>query len=132
MINVKDKRFCTKLFEMKDSFPFSIFHFLGGREGERGSAGGPCPITTSISKPNKVQQFQFQTSGILLFMGVQKLNGLKISRFSPCMLQFLNHSRLLIIFSNYIRGIDHFTLDLLKRSDTYLTSHCGPSERRPQ
>ena len=35
---------------------------------------------TSFSKPNKVQQFQFQTSGILLFMGVKKLYGPEISR----------------------------------------------------
>ena len=30
---------------------------------------------TSTSKPKKVQQFQFQTPEILLFMGVQKLYG---------------------------------------------------------
>ena len=34
------------------------------------------------------QQFQFQTSGILLFAGVKKLFGPEISRFLPCMLQF--------------------------------------------
>ena len=33
------------------------------------------PTPTSISEPNKVQQFQFQTPGILLFTGVQKLYG---------------------------------------------------------
>ena len=41
-----------------------------------------------ISKPNKVQLLQFQTSGILLFMGVHKLCGPEILRFLPCMLQF--------------------------------------------
>ena len=37
----------------------------GGQEGH-----GPL---TSTSEPKKVQQFHFQTSGILFFMGVQKL-----------------------------------------------------------
>ena len=37
---------------------------------------------TLITGPNKVQQFQLQTSGILLFTGVQKLKGPKISQFS--------------------------------------------------
>ena len=87
-----------------------------GRSHWRGQ-GGHCP-PTSISKPNKVQEFQFQISGMLLFMAVQKLCGPEISRFLPCMLQFLDNSRRLFIFSNYMRGIDHFTLDLLKRSDT--------------
>ena len=33
--------------------------------------------------------------------------------------QVLDNFRQLFIFSNYIGEIDHFTLDLLKRSDTY-------------
>ena len=36
--------------------------------------GGHDPLT-SVSKPNKVQQFQFQTSRLLLCMGAQKLYG---------------------------------------------------------
>ena len=36
----------------------------------------PLPL---ISEPNKVQQFQFQTSGILLSTGVQKLYESKTS-----------------------------------------------------
>ena len=43
----------------------------GGPGKERWGGGGMPP--TSISEPNKVQQFQFQTQGILYFMGVQKL-----------------------------------------------------------
>ena len=43
----------------------------GGGVGGEG-ARGPWPHT-SISEPNKVQQFQFQTAGMLLFTGVQKL-----------------------------------------------------------
>ena len=69
---------------------------------------------TSIFEPNKVQQFQFQTSVILLFMGVQKLYGPEISWFLHCMLQFLDNSRRLFISTNYIRGKDYFTLDFLK------------------
>ena len=37
-----------------------------------------CP-PTSIFVPKKVQQFPFQTSGILLLTGVQKLYGPEIS-----------------------------------------------------
>ena len=70
-----------------------------------GSVGRPCPLKpTSISKPNKVQQFQFQTSGILLFMGVKKLCGPEISR--------LLHCRLKCLDTNYKRETDHFTLDV--------------------
>ena len=82
-----------------------------------GGTRGPWP-PTSISELNKVQQFHFQKSGILLFTGIQKLYGPEISRFLPCMLQFLDNLRRLFIFSNYIGKIGHFTLDLLKRSDT--------------
>ena len=70
------------------------------------------------SELNKVQQFLFQTSGILLLTGVQKLCGPEISRFLPCILQFLDHLWWLFIFSNYTWEIDHFTLDLLRRFDT--------------
>ena len=70
-----------------------------------GQEGHAPPTTTSISKLNKVQQFQFQTSRVLLYMGVQKLNRPEISQFSLCMQQFLDHSRRLFIFFNYIRGL---------------------------
>ena len=50
----------------------------GGGGEDKVGARGPWP-PTSISEPNKVQQFQFQTSGILLFTGVQKLYGPEIS-----------------------------------------------------
>ena len=40
------------------------------------------------------------------------------SHFLPYMLQFLDNLWWLFIFSNYIGEADHFTLDLLKRSDT--------------
>ena len=46
--------------------------------GKEGWAGGPW---TSISEPDRIQQFQFQISEILLFTDVQKLYGPKISRF---------------------------------------------------
>ena len=36
---------------------------------------------TSISEPNKVQQFQFQTVSVILFTGVQKLYGPNILHF---------------------------------------------------
>ena len=74
---------------------------------------------TSISKSKKVPQFRFQTSGILLFRIVQKLNGPEISKFLPRMLQVLDNLRQLFIFSNYIGEIDQYTLDLLERFGTY-------------
>ena len=104
--------------------------------GQGGYAPPPPPSPTSISKLSKVQQFQFQTSGMMLFVRVQKLCGPKVSRFLPSML----HLRWLFSFSNYIGEIgeiDLFTLDHLKMSDSYRwtfwkASYCGPSKRRPQ
>ena len=61
---------------------------IGGRGS--GGLGGLWP-PTSIFKPSKVQQFQFQMSGIQLFIGVQKLYGPEISRLLQCMLQFLDN-----------------------------------------
>ena len=94
----------------------NIFSNRGVATG--GGWQGAMPRPTSISEPNKVQQFQFQTSGILLFTGFQKLYKPEISRFLPFMLQFLDYLRRLLIFSNYTGEKDHFTLDLLKTSDT--------------
>ena len=74
----------------------------------------PSPSPTLISKPKKFQQFQFQTSGILLFTVVQKLYEHEISEFLPCMSQGLDNLRQLLFFSNYVGKIDHFMLDLLK------------------
>ena len=54
---------------------------------------------TSISERKKVQQFLFETSGILLLTGVQKLYGPDISSFLPCMLQFLDNLRKVILQS---------------------------------
>ena len=88
---------CTKY--LLALFPFSL-------KGPGGTM--PPPPPTSISEPNKVQQFQFQTPVILLFTGVQNLHGLEISQFSPCLLQVLDNLRKLFIFSNYIGEIDHF------------------------
>ena len=65
----------------------------------------------------QVQQIQFQTSEILLFTGVQKLYRPEISRFSPCMLQFLDNIQQLLTFSIYRAEIDYFSLDFLKRSE---------------
>ena len=83
------------------------------------------PPPTSISEPNKVRKFQFETSGILIFTDVQTLYGPEISQFLPCMVQFLDNLWRLSIFSNYIGEIDQFTLDL--REDLILNA--GNSER---
>ena len=60
--------------------------------GKEEWAGDPWP-STLISEPNKVQQFQFQTPGILLFTGVQKLYEPEISKLFSCMLQVLDNLR---------------------------------------
>ena len=60
--------------------------------GEMWRARRTMSPPTSISKLDKVQQFQFRTSGIMLFMGVQKLHGPDLSRILQCMLQFLDSS----------------------------------------
>ena len=94
-----------------------FLHGYWGVATERAREGAMA-ISTSISEPNKVQQFQFETSGILLFTGVQKLCGPEISRFLPYILQFWDNLRRLFIFSYYAGETDHFLLDLLKSSDT--------------
>ena len=48
----------------------------GVATGGRGQGGH---ISTSISEPSKVQQLQFETSGILLYTGEQKLSEPKVS-----------------------------------------------------
>ena len=68
------------------SFPMGLT--TGGEQ--EGIPPPPIP-STSISQPNKVQQFQFQTSEILLFTGIQKSYGPEIPGFLPCMLQFLDN-----------------------------------------
>ena len=65
--------------------------------GARGGHDPPSPPTL-ISELNKVQHFQFQTSGILFFTSVQKLYAPEISRFLSRMLQFLDNFRQLAIF----------------------------------
>ena len=47
-----------------------------------------------------------------------KLYRPEISQFLPCLIKILDKLRQLFILSNYIGEIDHFTLGLLKRSDT--------------
>ena len=81
----------------------------------------PNPTPTSIFEPNKVQQpFQFKTSGILPFTGVQKLYGPKISRLLPSMLQYGVWTICggFSFFPNYTGDIDQFTWVIQKRSDS--------------
>ena len=81
----------------------SVSPFTLGRSHWRGQWGeGGHDLLTPISETNKVQQFHFHTSEILFSTRAQKLYGPEISRYSPCMLQFLGNIRRLLIFSNYI------------------------------
>ena len=97
--------------------PSAISQVFSGAQ-PLGGYGGGMTSPTSISEPNKVQKCQFQTSGMLLFTDVQKVYGPEILQFLPRMLEFLDNLWRVFTFSNYIEEIDHFTLDLLKRSDT--------------
>ena len=54
----------------------------------------------------------------ITFTDVQKLYGPERLQFLPCMLQFLDNLWGRFNFSNYVGKKDHFTLNLLKRSDT--------------
>ena len=87
--------------------------FANDRGVVTGRAGGHGSLTL-ISEPKKVQQFQFQTSGVFLFTGVQEIYGPEISQFLPCMLQFLDNLRWHFTFSSYIGEIDHFRLTFSK------------------
>ena len=93
-----------------------MFHY-----NSRGVAAGKPGGHAYPPSPSKVQQFQFQTSGILLPTGVHKLYGSKMAQFLPSRLQILDNLQRLFIFFNYIMEINYFTLDLLKMSDRYLT-----------
>ena len=73
-----------------------------------------CGSPTSIFEPNKVQKFQFQTSRICSKIIIRTRNFIIFTVYITIFGQFLAAFR----FSNYIGKIDHFTLDLLKSSDT--------------
>ena len=79
--------------------------------GGCGGIGGLCP-PTSISKPNNVQQFKFQTSGILLLYGCSEI--LRTRNFTTFTVYATIFGQLTHVFSNYKEEPDHFTLDLLK------------------
>ena len=86
-------------------------------EGGGGGHGGPGPLRFNFRAK---QGPKISASNIknIAFLDVQELYGPDISQLLSCMLQFLDNLWRLFIFSNYVGEIDHFTLDLLKRSDT--------------
>ena len=79
-----------------------------------GGPGGPIPpppphFNFQTKQGPTVSVSNIRDTGILLFMGVQKLYRSEISQFLPYMLQFLDKLGQHFIFSNYIGEID--TLD---------------------
>ena len=101
-----EKQYNSGKNHMKIVWHHSNVFATGGGEGREGSRGSCTPSPTkkkkkkSIFKTCKLQQFQFQTSGILFLAGVQKLCSLGISWFLPCMLQsFDDLWQLFIVFS---------------------------------
>ena len=83
-----------------------------------GGGGGKSPHFNFQSP-----KLQFQTSAILHLTDVQELYGPKVSQVLPCMLQFSDN--IWRNFFNHIGVIDHFTFDLMKRSDI----NAEPSEK---
>ena len=74
-----------------------------------GGPRGPCPSQLKFDSQTKQSPtISVSTSGILAFMGVEKLNGPEILRFLARMLQFLDYLWQLFFFPNYISEIDHF------------------------
>ena len=69
----------------KDYIDLLFSNYAFAREtATRGGGRGavlPPPNPISISEPNKVQQFQFQISNVLLLTTVQKLYGPEIQKF---------------------------------------------------
>ena len=65
----------------------------GGTRGPRGRV----PLPHFNFRKKQGPKFQFQTSRILIFTGVQELYGSKISQFLSCMLQFSDNLRHLFI-----------------------------------
>ena len=61
-------------------------------------------------------------------IGVQKLYRPEIARFLPCMVLFLDNLLRLSIFSNYLREIDHFKLNLNPIQD--YGRNPGPNEKK--
>ena len=80
-VSCKSRRsFCCEIFYLMASYILECRGVATGREGGGVGVGGHSPSTSS-SKPNKVQQFPFQTSGILLLTDVQKLYDQKFHDF---------------------------------------------------
>ena len=74
-----------------------------------GGPGGPCTpphFNFQTKQGPTVSVSNIRDTGILLFMGVQKLYRSEISQFLPYMLQFLDKLGQRFIFSNYIGEVD--------------------------
>ena len=123
-------RYCIKIIKEKTQFinlnfyqfliwkmPLTVFKNRG--VATRGDQVAMAPLLQFPSQ-KRYKSFRFKHQGYCFVLtDVQKLLGPEISQFLPCMLQFLDNLWRLIIFSNYIGEINHFTLDLLKRSNTW-------------
>ena len=121
---------CLCNFFLKYTREETIFYFLyiflgiigQKRLGQPGAqplgGGGGAYRPLQFLNQTIFTSFSFKHKRYCFFMGVQKLYEPEISRFLPCMLQFLENLHWLFIFFNCIREIDHFMLDLLKRFDT--------------
>ena len=66
-----DNKFKPHLCQVSNNMETNLLVQDHSHLGGGGGQGGHAP--TSISEPNKVQQFQFQIQEILLFMSVWKL-----------------------------------------------------------
>ena len=83
---------------------------LGGQGGH-----GPLHLNFRTKQGPSVSVSNIRDNA---FYGCSQIIRTKNFAILPSMLQYLNNLRHLFIFSNCIGEIDHFTLDLLKRSDS--------------
>ena len=106
-INVVLSLFLMKIKISENAYLWKHMSFLFSKSNIRDvSTGDQDPLQFLNRKRSRNFSFKHQ-----------RLYWPKISRFSLCVLQFLDNIQRLPIFSNYTEKTDHFSLDFLKRSD---------------
>lgn len=88
-------------------FPFLNEYATGGGQGGH----DPPHFNFRIKQGPKAS---FSNIRNIAFSGCSETYGPKISKFLPCLLQFLDTLWGVFIFSNYVWEINHLMLDLLK------------------
>ena len=118
----KNGGLCEKLLsenDFEDVLATFCCYNRGVTTGGGGGGGGRGPWTLRFSLQSKQSPAVLVSKirDIAFYKGLEIIRT-RISQFLPCSVQFLDNLWRLFIFSKYIREIDHFTLDLLKRANT--------------